>query len=179
MHRVRPPTMRDGVRVLLSGLAPLPRVENEGDSIDMARLRGSVKWFDPEKGWGFIRLDGGDEVFVHHSDIEGSGFRSLRDGAEVELDVERADRGPRARNVIPLGGETTEAGPSTRATRTTSSRTGGRNDSRRSGTRKSGRNRAESGGDEQERPQAGSPSRLQTLDEQIRKRLASRFTFLR
>lgn len=145
----------------------------------MARLRGSVKWFDPEKGWGFIRLEDGDEVFVHHSDIEGTGFRSLRDGAEVELDVERAERGPRARNVIPLGGETTEPGPSTRSPREASSRTGGRRDSRRSGPRKSGRNRAGAEENRKERQPAGSPTRLQTLDQQIRKRLAARFTFLR
>ena len=69
----------------------------------MARLRGNVKWFDTEKGWGFIRLEDGNEVFVHHSDIQGDGFRSLKDGAEVELEVEQADRGPRARNVIALG----------------------------------------------------------------------------
>jgi CspA family cold shock protein len=145
----------------------------------MARLRGSVKWFDPEKGWGFIRLEDGDEVFVHHSDIEGTGFRSLRDGAEVELDVERAERGPRARNVIPLGGETAEPAPSTGSTRTGSNRTGGRDDSRRSGQRRSGRTRTRPEGNRQERQPAGSPSKLQTLDEQIRKRLAARFTFLR
>ena len=158
---------------------PLPRRDNQGNSTNMARLRGSVKWFDPEKGWGFIRLEDGDEVFVHHSDIEGTGFRSLRDGAEVELDVERADRGPRARNVVPLGGATAEADPSTRRTGKASDRAGGRNDSRRSRTRGSGRNRAESAGDPRDRQTTGSAPTLQTLNEQIRKRLATRFTFLR
>ena len=145
----------------------------------MARLRGSVKWFDPEKGWGFIRLESGDEVFVHHSDIQGSGFRSLRDGAEVELDVEGAERGPRARNVIPLGGETAETGPSNQATRTASDRTGGRRGSGRSGARTRDRNRAESEGGRQDRQPTGSAPKLQTQNEQIRQRLAARFTFLR
>ncbi len=68
----------------------------------MTRRHGTVKWFDTEKGWGFIRLDDGEEVFVHHSDIRVEGFRSLKDGAAVELEVEHMDRGPRARNVDPL-----------------------------------------------------------------------------
>jgi len=158
---------------------PLPRRDNKGNSTNMARLRGSVKWFDPEKGWGFIRLEDGDEVFVHHSDIEGTGFRSLRDGAEVELDVERADRGPRARNVVPIGGATAEAEPSTPRTGKASDRAGGRKDSRRSRTRDSSRNRAESAGDPRDRQTTGSAPKLQTLNEQIRQRLATRFTFLR
>jgi CspA family cold shock protein len=145
----------------------------------MSRLRGSVKWFDPEKGWGFIRLEDGDEVFVHHSDIQGSGFRSLRDGAEVELDVERVERGPRARNVIPLGGETTEAGAANRVSGAESGRPGGRRGSGRSGTRASERNRAGPAGDRQDRRATASSPKLQTLNEQIRQRLAARFTFLR
>jgi CspA family cold shock protein len=158
---------------------PLPRVDNEGKSTNMSRLRGSVKWFDPEKGWGFIRLEDGDEVFVHHSDIQGSGFRSLRDGAEVELDIERVERGPRARNVIPLGGETAAADPSSRAPREKSGRAGGSRGSGRSGTRARERNRAGPGEDRQDRQAAGSSPKLQTLNEQIRQRLAARFTFLR
>jgi CspA family cold shock protein len=123
-----------------------------------------VKWFDPEKGWGFIRLEDGNEVFVHHSDIQGSGFRSLRDGAEVELDVERADRGPRARNVTRLDGETSEERPSDQVSTNSRDQRGSRSDSGRS--RHSGQ-------------AAGSAPELQTLAEQIRQRLASRFTFLR
>lgn len=142
----------------------------------MSRLRGNVKWFDPEKGWGFIRLEDGDEVFVHHSDIQGSGFRSLRDGAEVELEVERVERGPRARNVMPLGGEISEASPANRAPRTKTGGSGANRGSGRSRTRKNDRHRAGRGGDPQT---AGSSPKLQTLNEQIRQRLAARFTFLR
>jgi len=171
--------MRGGVRVFLRGLDRSGEWKNEGKSTNMSRLRGSVKWFDPEKGWGFIRLEDGNEVFVHHSDIQGTGFRSLRDGAEVELDVERVERGPRARNVIPLGDETTAAGASDRASRAESGRTGGRRGSGRSGTRASDRNRAGPGGERQDRQATGSRPKLQTLNEQIRQRLAARFTFLR
>jgi CspA family cold shock protein len=144
----------------------------------MTRLRGSVKWFDPEKGWGFIRLEDGNEVFVHHSDIEGSGFRSLRDGAEVELDVERADRGPRARKVIRLDGDASGGESSSRAAEDTQSRSGGRGRSRqRTPGRQRGRAASERTGEK--RQPADTAPELQTLNEQIRRRLASRFTFLR
>lgn len=144
-------------------IGPFLKVDQEVNQPNMTRLRGSVKWFDPEKGWGFIRLEDGNEVFVHHSDIQGSGFRSLRDGAEVELDVERADRGPRARNVTRLDGETSEEGPSNQASANSRDQRGRRSDSGRS---------------RRTRQTEGSAPELQTLAEQIRQRLASRFTFL-
>ena len=62
--------------------------------------RGTVKWFNDSKGYGFISLPTGDEVFVHFSSIEGSGFRTLAEGEEVELDVHDTERGPQAANVI-------------------------------------------------------------------------------
>jgi CspA family cold shock protein len=158
---------------------PFPRVDYEGNQPNMTRLRGSVKWFDPEKGWGFIRLEDGNEVFVHHSDIQGSGFRSLRDGAEVELDVERADRGPRARNVTRLDGDSSEDGPSNQASATSRNQRDSRSESGRSRTRTSRRSRSESRDIGPSRQPAGSAPELQTLAEQIRQRLASRFTFLR
>lgn len=70
----------------------------------MSRQRGTVKWFSREKGWGFIRLEGGDEIFVHHSDIEGEGFVNLQDDEPVEFSIEEMDKGPRARNVRSLSG---------------------------------------------------------------------------
>lgn len=62
--------------------------------------RGTVKWFNDSKGYGFISLATGDEVFVHFSSIEGNGFRTLAEGEEVELDVRDTERGPQAANVI-------------------------------------------------------------------------------
>ncbi len=61
--------------------------------------QGTVKWFNAEKGFGFIEREGGDDVFVHFSAIEGDGFKSLEDGQSVEFDIEEGDRGPQATNV--------------------------------------------------------------------------------
>lgn len=61
--------------------------------------QGTVKWFNAEKGFGFIEREGGDDVFVHFSAIEGEGFKSLEDGQAVEFDIEEGDRGPQATNV--------------------------------------------------------------------------------
>ena len=61
---------------------------------------GTVKWFDSKKGFGFIvGKDGGADIFVHYSSIEGDGFKSLRDGEEVEYELADSDKGPQARNV--------------------------------------------------------------------------------
>lgn len=64
---------------------------------------GTVKWFDQEKGYGFItRGDGGEDCFVHYSAIQGSGFRTLEQGDRVEFEVVEGDRGPAAANVVKL-----------------------------------------------------------------------------
>jgi CspA family cold shock protein len=61
---------------------------------------GTVKWFSDDKGFGFITPDDGSkDVFVHHNSINGEGFRSLAEGAQVTYDVESSDKGPRAANV--------------------------------------------------------------------------------
>lgn len=62
-----------------------------------------MKWFSREKGWGFIRLGSGEDIFVHHSDIEGEGFVTLEDDQPVEFTVEEMEKGPRARNVREVG----------------------------------------------------------------------------
>ncbi|MGQ7277561.1 MULTISPECIES: cold shock domain-containing protein [Brevibacillus] len=63
---------------------------------------GKVKWFNAEKGFGFIEREDGDDVFVHFSAITGTGFKSLEEGQKVEFDVVQGNRGPQAANVIRL-----------------------------------------------------------------------------
>jgi len=66
-------------------------------------LKGPVKWFDPKKGYGFIVGPEGQDVFVHYSQIQGDGFRSLKDGEQVEYDLVEGDKGYQAREVHRAG----------------------------------------------------------------------------
>lgn len=61
--------------------------------------QGKVKWFNDQKGYGFISQDQGPDVFVHYSKIEASGFRTLKEGQTVEFEVENGPKGPQASNV--------------------------------------------------------------------------------
>jgi CspA family cold shock protein len=61
---------------------------------------GTVKWFNSEKGFGFIEVEGGSDVFVHFSAIAGDGFKSLEEGQRVQFDVATGNRGPQAENVV-------------------------------------------------------------------------------
>ncbi len=77
--------------------------ETDDDS-DGERVQGNVKWFNVSKGYGFITLDDGDEIFVHFRSIRGEGRRSLKDGQRVSLRVAQSDKGPQAEDVEALGG---------------------------------------------------------------------------
>ncbi len=66
------------------------------------RIIGTVKWFNGDKGYGFIARDGGADVFVHFSAIQGDGYRNLQEGQKVEFTVEKGPKGPQASNVTIL-----------------------------------------------------------------------------
>ncbi len=72
--------------------------DTEGESQEM-RSTGKVKWFNDAKGFGFITMDGGEDVFVHFSAIQSKGFRSLPEGAAVEFDLVQGPKGLQAANV--------------------------------------------------------------------------------
>ena len=64
------------------------------------RINGTVKWFNGPKGYGFLARDGGDDVFVHFSAIQGEGFKNLQEGQKVEFTVEQGPKGLQASNVV-------------------------------------------------------------------------------
>lgn len=66
------------------------------------RIQGTVKWFNGGKGYGFISREGGDDVFVHHSAIEGGGYKNLEEGQRVEFSITQGAKGPAATSVVIL-----------------------------------------------------------------------------
>jgi CspA family cold shock protein len=66
------------------------------------RIVGTVKWFNSTKGYGFIEVEGSDDVFVHYSAIRGEGYRNLEEGQQVEFSVEIGPKGPQASEVDPM-----------------------------------------------------------------------------
>ncbi len=66
------------------------------------RVQGTVKWFNDQKGYGFLSQSGGKDVFVHHSAIQAEGHRTLSEGDRVEFSIEQGQRGPAAANVVKL-----------------------------------------------------------------------------
>ncbi len=69
--------------------------------MESERHVGTVKWFNAEKGYGFIARNDGDDVFVHQSAIQAEGYRTLQEGQRVEFNVEEGAKGPKATNVTP------------------------------------------------------------------------------
>jgi CspA family cold shock protein len=74
-------------------------VSHQQDRKRTMRITGKVKWFNNAKGYGFIERDGGSDVFVHYSAIQGAGFRSLEEGQPVEFEIVDGPKGPQAGNV--------------------------------------------------------------------------------
>ncbi len=70
--------------------------------VRLVRPTGTVKWFNAEKGYGFISVEGGKDVFVHYSAIQADGFRTLQEGQQVQFDIVDGKKGPQASNVQPL-----------------------------------------------------------------------------
>lgn len=70
------------------------------DSTERSRVRGTVRWFDADKGYGFIQIDGQDDVFVHWSTIASEGFKTLDDGQGVELEIVDGPKGREAHEVV-------------------------------------------------------------------------------
>lgn len=69
--------------------------------VDMTdRVTGTVKWFNDDKGFGFVEREGGQDVFVHHTAIQMEGFKTLKEGQSVTMEVTQGEKGPQAENVI-------------------------------------------------------------------------------
>ena len=68
----------------------------------MSKVKGKVKWFNQRKGFGFIEREGGEDIFVHYSDINTDGFRTLEENQEVEFEVVDDEKGEKAKDVTPL-----------------------------------------------------------------------------
>jgi cold shock protein len=94
-------------KLIASDLASAGPVRGDGccasNSKKVKMAQGTVKWFNGDKGYGFIAVDGGQDVFVHFSAIAGDGYRNLEEGQQVEFDITQGQKGPQAENVKVIG----------------------------------------------------------------------------
>jgi CspA family cold shock protein len=88
-----------------------PASHHRKESTTLAQYKGTVKWFNNAKGYGFLGREGGPDVFVHYSSIQIDGYKSLKEGDEVEFDIIQGSKGPQADQVVRLkdAGATREA----------------------------------------------------------------------
>jgi CspA family cold shock protein len=70
--------------------------------MEMTRLRGTVKWFNNAKGFGFIGQESGPDVFVHYSAVKSEGYKSLQEGDQVEFEIVQGQKGPQAESVVKI-----------------------------------------------------------------------------
>lgn len=88
---------------IAAGTGPAVMAEGRIRKGIVKMAQGTVKWFNGEKGYGFIAAEGGPDVFVHFSAITGGGYRSLEEGQKVEFDITQGPKGPQAENVRVIG----------------------------------------------------------------------------
>jgi CspA family cold shock protein len=84
-------------------LGPRPLTGGASGTKKVKMAQGTVKWFNGDKGYGFIEVEGGPDVFVHFSAITADGYRSLDEGQKVEFDITQGQKGPQAENVKVIG----------------------------------------------------------------------------
>jgi len=84
-------------------LAPVPVAGGASRTKKVTMAQGTVKWFNGDKGYGFIEVEGGPDVFVHFSAITAGGYRSLEEGQKVEFETTQGQKGPQAENVKVIG----------------------------------------------------------------------------
>jgi cold shock protein len=90
-------------KAIVASAAPPPGRGAAPTTKKVKMAQGTVKWFNGDKGYGFIAVEGGPDVFVHFSAITGGGYRSLEEGQKVELDITQGQKGPQADNVKVIG----------------------------------------------------------------------------
>jgi CspA family cold shock protein len=90
-------------RAIAAGAGPAAMAGTASRTKKVKMAQGTVKWFNGDKGYGFIAVEGGPDVFVHFSAITGGGYRSLEEGQKVEFEITQGQKGPQAENVRVIG----------------------------------------------------------------------------